>query len=438
LTWSGASGNWLGAETWKDATGNPTQFGVGDRAIFDGTGATNQTITLSGNILSKGVTVSGATNYTFSGEGGFNDANMTLEKNGEGTLTILTNNGSTGTMTINGGSVVLGDDSTLGSWAGNIVNNGSLTVNTKTNGSLTMGRIISGTGALVKNGAGTLVLSGVNTYSGGTTINAGTLQISNSSALGAGMTSVKSGGILEATSAMTLNVSKLDIQKGSILKYGENALTLNTDGKESTLNGNLNAPATLTINGGGTLVFNGIHNASGGNSGERRGGSVWIENATLDLSQGGKLLADGWNSSAEVRVNQGGKLIINSWMYGDCLGGLGYETRFFINGGTVCVTATTSDADSGRILTLQGVGDHTNTLDAKADVNWTLLGEVKGAGSLTKTGAGTIILNHANTYSGGTIIKEGTVKAGNITALGAGNVTINGGTLDATNKHLGN
>ncbi|MEG1258806.1 MAG: PEP-CTERM sorting domain-containing protein, partial [Akkermansia sp.] len=41
-------------------------------------------------------------------------------------------------------------------------------------------------------------------------------------------------------------------------------------------------------------------------------------------------------------------------------------------------------------------------------------------------------------YSGGTIIKEGTVKAGNITALGTGNVTINGGTLDATNKHLGN
>ncbi|MEG0724390.1 MAG: autotransporter-associated beta strand repeat-containing protein, partial [Akkermansia sp.] len=261
-------------------------------------------------------------------------------------------------------------------------------------------------GALIKNGAGTLVLSGANTYSGGTAVNAGTLQISNSSALGTGMTTIASGATLEATSAMTLNVSKLDIQKGSILKHGANAITLNTDSTTSTFNGDFNGAATLTINGGGTLVFNGIH--------KKDGGDINITGATLDLSQGGRLFNGGY-SLGHLFVNTGGKLVLNSWEYSEQsanLGGLTNNNGYFvINGGTVRLTATTN---GDRYLSLNGTGEQTNTLEADTGVNWTLMREINGAGSLTKTGAGAIILNASNTYAGGTIIKEGTISVGKI------------------------
>ncbi|MEG3023692.1 MAG: GDSL-type esterase/lipase family protein, partial [Akkermansia sp.] len=278
-------------------------------------------------------------------------------------------------------------------------------------------------GALIKNGAGTLVLSGANTYSGGTAVNAGTLQISNSSALGTGMTTVASGATLEATSAMTLNVSKLDIQKGSILKHGANAITLNTDSTTSTFNGDFNGAATLTINGGGTLVFNGIH--------KKDGGDINITGATLDLSQGGRLFNGGY-SLGHLFVNTGGKLVLNSWEYSEQsanLGGLTNNNGYFvINGGTVRLTATTS---ADRFLSLNGTGDKTNTLEADTGVNWTFSrqdGEslINGAGSLTKTGAGAIILNTSNTYAGGTIIKEGTVKVGNLASTGTGSIKLEG------------
>ncbi|MEG2248838.1 MAG: autotransporter-associated beta strand repeat-containing protein, partial [Akkermansia sp.] len=190
---------------------------------------------------------------------------------------------------------------------------GALEIN-KSAGSVSMSGVLSGAGKLVKSGTGTLVLSGTNTYSGGTSLNIGTLQISNSSALGTGMTTVKSGATLEATSAMTLNVSKLDIQKGSILKHGANAITLNTDSTTSTFNGDFNGAATLTINGGGTLVFNGIH--------KKDGGDINITGATLDLSQGGRLFNGGY-STGHLSVNSGGKLVLNSWEYSEQSANLG-------------------------------------------------------------------------------------------------------------------
>ncbi|MEG3024392.1 MAG: autotransporter-associated beta strand repeat-containing protein, partial [Akkermansia sp.] len=90
----------------------------------------------------------------------------------------------------------------------------------------------------------------------------------------------------------------------------------------------------------------------------------------------------------------------------------------------------------------EGAGEHTLTINQALDTEFSgIIGEATGGGTMgiVKDGVGLLTLSGANTYTGGTTITGGALKVANhVTALGAGNVTINGGTLDATNKHLGN
>ncbi|MEG0025613.1 MAG: autotransporter-associated beta strand repeat-containing protein, partial [Akkermansia sp.] len=89
----------------------------------------------------------------------------------------------------------------------------------------------------------------------------------------------------------------------------------------------------------------------------------------------------------------------------------------------------------------EGAGEHTLTINQALDTEFSgIIGEATGGGTMgiVKDGVGLLTLSGANTYTGPTTINSGTLKANHVTALGAGNVTINGGTLDATNKHLGN
>ena len=89
-------------------------------------------------------------------------------------LTLTGENTYTGGTTIKDGVLSIGNGGTSGSVKGDIVNNGALDFNRSDN--LTYDGNISGTGLLGKQGAGTLELTGVNTYSGGTLINEGTLK----------------------------------------------------------------------------------------------------------------------------------------------------------------------------------------------------------------------------------------------------------------------
>src|SRR5262249_5988598 len=84
----------------------------------------------------------------------------------------------------------LGNGGASGSIAGNVTNNGTFAINRSD--TFTFGGIISGSGAFQQNGAGTTIFTAANTYTGGTTINAGTLQLG-------------SGGSLAPTGALTIN-----------------------------------------------------------------------------------------------------------------------------------------------------------------------------------------------------------------------------------------
>src|SRR5262249_14475958 len=107
---------------------------------------------------------------------------INLTKAGTGTFTLTGDNTYTGTTTISAGTLQVGNGGTTGSVAGNITNNSALAFNRSD--ALTYAGVVSGTGALSQAGSGTLILTGANTYTGGTTISTGTLQVGNGGTTG--------------------------------------------------------------------------------------------------------------------------------------------------------------------------------------------------------------------------------------------------------------
>jgi len=164
----------------------------------------------------------------------------TWTKAGAGTLELSGVNTNTGAVTISAGTLLIGGAGELGggSYSASIINNG--TFNYNSSAAQTLSGVISGTGALVQSGAGTLSLDNANTYSGPTTIAGGTL------ALGTG--------------GSVLNSSSISISNGATLNVTANGLTLGATqiltGK-GTVSGNLTVNGTLAPGGGiGTLTCN--------------------------------------------------------------------------------------------------------------------------------------------------------------------------------------
>src|SRR5215831_2385176 len=113
-----------------------------------------------------------------------------LSKAGSGTLILAASNTYTGGTTITGGTLQLGDGGASGSIVGNATNNGTFAINRSD--TFTFGGVISGSGAFQQSGTGTTIFTAANTYTGGTIINAGTLQLGP-------------GGSLAPTGALTVN-----------------------------------------------------------------------------------------------------------------------------------------------------------------------------------------------------------------------------------------
>jgi fibronectin-binding autotransporter adhesin len=173
-----------------------------------------------------------------------------LDKQNTGTLTLTGDHTYTDGTTIEAGIVQVGSGGTSGSLASDVLNNGTLAFNRSDAYAFT--GEISGTGAVNQIGAGTTTLSGDNSYSGPTSVQAGTLLVNGDQSAAAGETTVASGATLGGTGTVGGNVS---VAGGAALSPGT------SDGAA----GKLNINGNLALNDTSNLAFNfGEPNVVGG------------------------------------------------------------------------------------------------------------------------------------------------------------------------------
>src|SRR5690606_7170366 len=117
-----------------------------------------------------------------------------LVKQGDNALTLTANNAYTGGTTISGGILRLGAGGTGGWILGDVANHGVLAFDRSDDA--TLAGLVSGTGGLVKDGAGVVTLAGDNSYAGTTVVNAGTLLVNGDQSAATGKTVVNQGATL--------------------------------------------------------------------------------------------------------------------------------------------------------------------------------------------------------------------------------------------------
>ncbi len=179
--------------------------------------------------------------------------------NGPGLLALSGNNTYSGATSIGGGTLQLAAGGATGSLAASstISNNGTLAFsrsNTVTQGTDFSGAAIAGSGNVVQAGNGVLVLNATNNYSGGTTIAAGTLRFTNSSAMGTGPVTLSGGTLGVGSGAAGLSIGNsltIAASTGAVIVSGSAALT-----------GSISGPGGLTL-GGGLLGLSGANSYQG-------------------------------------------------------------------------------------------------------------------------------------------------------------------------------
>ena len=184
----------------------------------------------------------------------------TLSNIAAGTTTLTGTNTYTGVTTISSGTIQIGAGSTTGSIASaSIVNNSALIINRSN--ALTYAGVISGSGTLDHNGAGTTTLTGSNTHSGITTITTGSIELGATNAISASRINLNGGTLTSGAGAGFSNTTtgKLGLTESSTIALGTGSHALRFDAST----GSFTAAKTLTITG-----WLGGYNGTSGTSGQ--------------------------------------------------------------------------------------------------------------------------------------------------------------------------
>ncbi|AZW29124.1 autotransporter outer membrane beta-barrel domain-containing protein [Bordetella bronchiseptica] len=481
--------------------GTTVNAGTVQVARDENLGAAAGAVALNNARLASTGTFSTARTATLTGNGTFDTADGTtlgwtgdiggagaLVKTGLGTLVLGGNNQYAGNTAINAGTVQVSRDENLGAGAGTLTlnggtlaasagftsaravtigaGNGAMSVATGEN--LDWQGLIGGTGALIKEGAGTLVLDADNQYAAGTVVNAGTVQVARDENLGAAVgTLTLNGGALAASAGFTsargvtigagngaMSVAtgeNLDWQgliggTGALIKEGAGTLVLGNDNQyaagtvvnagtvQVARDANLGAAA-------GTVALNDARLASTGTFSTARAATL-TGNGTFDTADGTTLGWTGDIGGAGALVKEGlGTLVLD--------GTNQYGGGTTVNAGTVQVArdenlgaaagavalnnarlASTGTFSTARTATLTGNG----TFDTADGTTLDWAGDIGGAGALVKEGLGNLVLDGDNQYAGGTTVNAGTVQVARDANLGAagGAVRLQGATLAST------
>lgn len=397
--------NWL-----HTGTSTTTYFVAGDNALFDNTGIANNNVTLVGNNAPATLTVGASGNYTFGGSGAISGAGS-LTKTNTGTLTINTINSYSGPTTISGGVVEAatlangGNNSSIGAapvdaanltidaatlrYTGGTVsinrgatlNAGGATLDVSTPGTvLTVSGSLTGAGTLTKAGTGTLAINSANDYTGGTVINAGTLQAGNNAALGnEGITN--NGATLRVQSALTIS---------SIVEW----------------------------NGACALEFNGV---GGGNVALR---GAWVGNGAVNVYF--------TTASAGQTFTIGGAGLGGGHMW-DFAGTVDFNT----NSGFLRINNDNTTFNFGSSNATFNIGTGTGTLNQRNGATTTHFGALFGGPNTTLAGRGSTGSGGTTTYSiGGKNVDcafEGAINNGSgttaITKVGTAKFTVSGNSI---------
>jgi autotransporter-associated beta strand protein len=410
---SGAAAFFLGGSAlrFQAASNTITQSSSNAVSIANAINAPSTNSTFTINLAGNGTGLITLSGVIAAGSG---QRDYAVVKSGASTFVLSGNNTYTGGTTINGGTLCINSATSLGATAGGLtINAGTLEISTgftttrvytlgnaastiqvDASQTLTVSSAIAGTGKLNKTGAGTMVLGGNNTFSGGTDVTAGTLQINASERLANTGTLSVSGGTFDLQT-FSETVGAVTLVSGSITGTGAGTLTGSAYTLQSgTVSAILAGSGTVTKNTSGTVTLSGANTFSG---------ALTVADGTLSIGTIN-------NASASGVLGNSANAVV--------MGGSGTTGTLSYTGSTASSTKTFTMATSGT-----GVFDVTNS-----GTTLTLSGLIGGSGNLTKTSAGTLSLSGSNTFSG--VL---TVAAGNLSIATINDASANGVLGNSTN-----
>lgn len=448
-------------------TGNNTYSGgttVTTAVLLIGNRGTTGSIT--GDLVSNvGVVWNRSDNITFSGN---ISGTGYVQQSGAGILTLTGNNTYTGETDIDGGGISISSNTNISTglvrlYTGvlqftssfntnrNFVEagNGAFDTEGTTN---TLGGNIStecctvGGGGLIKVGSGSLILTGINTYTGATEVDAGTLVVASEAQLGSsGQLILGAGTNFKTTASATFN----DTVKAS----GDPTFTV-APGMTTTWAGQIfdgTSAGTIEVAGGGTFHPTNAGNSYSGGIVVKGGSTVVVDDdGVLGAVTGGITLGDaassgtlrlgaGFNISGSrpISVGAGGATIDTngfSTTISQGISGGGSLTKEGVgtltltgtntySGGTTIVADTLQIGSGGTTGSIVGnVVNNANLVFDRSD-NIAFAGNITGSGGVSQIGLGMLTLSGANTYANGTNVAAGTLVVSSDANLG------NGGTV---------
>ena len=433
IVWAGTNAKWdfLTTSDWL-RTGNSDVFALNDSVTFNAVGSAQNVVTLTGDLPVGQMTVeTGSNDYSFTGTGSISGTGG-LTKNGTGALKLVSaTNGYTGRTIFNGGTVevsglgLAGEKSSIGaatnttpayisftntklSYKGayssltdrGITITGQDTLDMATSGrTVTLMGAIVGTGQLVKTGVGNLAILGANTYSGGTVVKTGNIDLGSGGTFGTGTVTFMGGSVSIA---------------GNYPSAGWNiSVPLGNTGSISTPD-YCNFSGSLT--GGGTLgiMVPFVREEFSGNWSTFTG----TVNVTTD-ADGGELRLNNANGYANTTFN-----LAQTGVH------LFYNPATSANNGAQTVNLGALTGVAGSALY-----DENWVIGAK-NTDGTFNGKIY-SNALTKVGTGILTLTDTCYYTNSTTVSSGTLALGSIACLKGSLILSTGGTITGNGSVLG-
>ena len=363
----------LGGSTWTLGTGSTVNVNSARPISLNGNWTvTGGTVNLAAPVdlgVTAAIINTGAVNIS-----GIIGGASGLTKSGVGTLTLTGANTYTGTTTINAGTLQIGNGGTTGTLgSGAVTDNAALKFNRSD--AVNISNLISGTGSLTQAGNGITTLLATNSYSGGTTISAGTLQIDNGGATG-------------------------NIGSGAVVNNA--ALIANRSDAYSVVNA-ISGTGTVTITGGGSATLLGVNTYTG---------ATTINAGSLILG-----VANALSSLANITVNNNGTLGVASGIAatlansssitlnnGSSLSGTGNASLTYLGASGLKAASmngnVTINGGTGFTFKPSGRDYNSSALVLAAGTNLTTTGTL----ALNPTGTGGSGVNHAFQTNGAVTI----------------------------------